>query len=114
MSRKRNYTVALKEKAVELSYVRGNVVEICRELDIPTSVLSRWHRESYAYGKNSFRAREIRNMKVKQKISGQFRTEKVAQNFEKIRFAIDTTIKNGMKVLDVLTLSAKLQLQTID
>lgn len=43
-----------KEKAVELSYALGSVVEICRELDIPTSVLSRWHRESDAYGKNSF------------------------------------------------------------
>ncbi|WP_249356548.1 IS3 family transposase [Maribacter sp. ACAM166] len=55
MSReKRNYTVEFKEKAVELSYARGSVVEICRELDIPTSVLSRWRRESGAYGKNSF------------------------------------------------------------
>ena len=54
MSReKRNYTVEFKEKAVELSYARGSVVEICRELDIPTSVLSRWRRESDAYGKNS-------------------------------------------------------------
>jgi transposase len=39
---------------VELSYARGSVVEICRELDIPTSVLSRWRRESDTYGKNSF------------------------------------------------------------
>ena len=55
MSReKRNYTVEFKEKAVELSYARGSVVEICKELDIPTSVLSRWRRESDAYGKNSF------------------------------------------------------------
>ena len=55
MSReKRNYSVEFKEKAVELSYARGSVVEICRELDIPTSVLSRWRRESQAYGKNSF------------------------------------------------------------
>jgi len=55
MSReKRNYTVDFKEKAIELSYARGSVVEICRELDIPTSVLSRWRRESNAYGKNSF------------------------------------------------------------
>lgn len=55
MSReKRNYTVDFKEKAIELSYARGSVVEICRELDIPTSVLSRWRKESNAYGKNSF------------------------------------------------------------
>ncbi|HDZ03528.1 MAG TPA: hypothetical protein ENH58_00610 [Maribacter sp.] len=62
MSReKRNYSVAFKEKAVELSYARGSVVEICRELDIPTSVLSRWRRESQAYGKTVFRERETQN-----------------------------------------------------
>jgi len=55
MSReKRNYTVEFKENAVELSYARGSVVEICRELDIPTSVSSRWRRESDTYGRNSF------------------------------------------------------------
>ena len=55
MSReKRNYTTEFKEKAVELSYARCSVVEICGELDIPTSVLSRWRRESDAYGRNSF------------------------------------------------------------
>tara|TARA_R110000868_G_scaffold338730_1_gene599475 strand:- start:179 stop:466 length:288 start_codon:yes stop_codon:yes gene_type:complete len=55
MSReKKNYSVEFKEKAVELSYARGSVVEICRELDIPTSVLSRWRRETQDYGKNSF------------------------------------------------------------
>lgn len=55
MSReKRNYTLEFKEKAVELSYARGSVVEICRELDIPTSVLSRWRREAKKYGNNSF------------------------------------------------------------
>ncbi|KKL97794.1 hypothetical protein LCGC14_1830880 [marine sediment metagenome] len=55
MSReKRNYTVEFKQKAVELSYARGSVAEICRELNIPTSVLSRWRRESKDYGQNSF------------------------------------------------------------
>ena len=55
MSReKRNYTVEFKQKAVELSYARGSVIEICRELDIPSSVLSRWRRESNVYGANSF------------------------------------------------------------
>ena len=53
-SEKRNYSVAFKEKAVELSYARGSVVEICRELDVPTSVPGRWRRESQDYGKNSF------------------------------------------------------------
>lgn len=55
MSReKRNYTLEFKHKAVELSYAKGSVIEVCRELDIPSSVLSRWRRESNIYGDNSF------------------------------------------------------------
>jgi transposase len=55
MSReKRNYTPEFKQKAVELSYAKGSVIEVCRELDIPSSVLSRWRRESNIYGDNSF------------------------------------------------------------
>ena len=45
-------------------------------------------------------------------ISGQFKTERAAQNFAKIRSVIDTTIKNGMNVLEALSLIAKLQSQT--
>ena len=42
MSRvKKNYSVEFKKKAVELSFARGSVTQICKELDIPTSVLSR-------------------------------------------------------------------------
>lgn len=68
MSReKRNYTVEFKEKAVELSYARGSVVEICKELNIPTSVLSRWRRESGAYGKNSFPGKRNPNLTDEQR-----------------------------------------------
>ncbi len=42
---------------------------------------------------NNASERAIRNSKVKQKISGQYKIEKVAQNFAKIRSVIDTTIK---------------------
>ena len=52
---------------------------------------------------NNASERAIRKVKVKQKISGQFKTAKAAQNFAKIRFVIDTTIKNGMNVLDALS-----------
>ncbi len=51
---KRKYSLDFKEKAIALSYARGSVVEICRELDIPTSVLSRWRKEPNLYGKHSF------------------------------------------------------------
>lgn len=56
---------------------------------------------------NNASERAIRNIKVKQKISGQFKTEKAAKNFAKIRSIIDTTIKNGMNVLDALALIAQ-------
>ena len=53
----RNYSLEFKKKAIELSYARGSVKQICEELDIPLSVLSRWRRESKDYGKNSFPGR---------------------------------------------------------
>lgn len=58
---------------------------------------------------NNASERAIRNVKVKQKISGQFKIDRAAQNFAKIRSVIDTTIKNGMNVVEVLALIAKLQ-----
>ena len=57
---------------------------------------------------NNGSERAVRNVKVKQKISGQFKNAGTAQNFAKIRSVIDTTIKNGMNVLDALSLIAKL------
>lgn len=63
---------------------------------------------------NNASERAIRNIKVKQKISGQFKTERAAQNFAKIRSIIDTTIKNGMNVVEALALIAKVQPQSID
>ena len=62
---------------------------------------------------NNGSERAIRNVKVKQKISGQFKTEKGAKEFAVIRSIIDTTIKNGQNVLEALSLIAKLQPQTI-
>ena len=63
---------------------------------------------------NNASERAIRNIKVKQKISGQFKTEKAARNFAVIRSVIDTTIKNGMRVVEALALIAKLKPQTIN
>ncbi|VAW12234.1 hypothetical protein MNBD_BACTEROID03-470, partial [hydrothermal vent metagenome] len=57
---------------------------------------------------NNASERAIRNVKVKQKISGQFKTVRTAQNFAKIRSVIDSTIKNGMNVLETMKLIAKL------
>ena len=61
---------------------------------------------------NNASERAIRNVKVKQKISGQFKVEQAAQNFAEIRSVIDTTIKNGLNVLKALVIIAKFDLQT--
>jgi len=57
---------------------------------------------------NNGSERAIRNIKVKQKISGQFKSEEGAQNFAVIRSVIDTAIKSGERILDCLTKTAKL------
>ena len=44
--------------------------------------------------------RDIRMIKIKQKISGSFRTQKGANNFANIRSYISTVMKNGENVLD--------------
>lgn len=43
--KRESYSKAYKMKAVELSNVRGNVVEIARELGIDSGLIYRWRRE---------------------------------------------------------------------
>ena len=65
-----------------------------------------WYADVPADNNGSERA--IRNIKIKQKISGQFKTEKGANGFAVIRSIIDTVIKSGQNVMEALTLIAKL------
>ena len=53
---------------------------------------------------NNASERAIRTYKVKQKVSGLFRTEQGAMAFAIIRSVIDTTIKNGKNVWEELAL----------
>jgi hypothetical protein len=53
---------------------------------------------------NNASERAIRTYKVKQKVSGLFRTENGAKDFAIIRSVIDTTIKNGQNVWEALAL----------
>lgn len=56
-SKPKHYTLEFKQKAVELSYARSNVKQVCEDLDIIPSVLYRWRKELQQYGKNSFPGR---------------------------------------------------------
>jgi len=58
---------------------------------------------------NNASERAIRNIKVKQKISGQFKSEKGADDFCVIRSVLDTLIKRTQNILGNLTLIAKSQ-----
>lgn len=51
---------------------------------------------------NNASERAVRNIKVKQKISGQFKSDKGAETFAILRSVIDTTIKNNGNVLQTL------------
>ncbi len=55
---------------------------------------------------NNGSERAIRNIKVKQKISGQFKSLQTANIFAVLRSVIDTSIKNGNSVLKALHLIA--------
>jgi transposase len=58
---------------------------------------------------NNASEQAIRNIKVKTKVSGQFRNKdgKGADRYAKIRSVIDTTIKNGQDVFTALLCMAK-------
>jgi len=57
---------------------------------------------------NNGSERAIRNVKVKQKISGQFKSWRGVENFMVLRSITDTTLKNDQNVLRALNLIAKL------
>ena len=56
---------------------------------------------------NNGSERAIRNVKVKQKISGQFKILSAAENFAILRSIIDTAIKNNQNVLNTLSVIAE-------
>jgi len=58
---------------------------------------------------NNGSERAIRNIKVKQKVSGQFKTQRGAIIYAIIRSVTDTCIKNGQNILSAFQTIAKLQ-----
>jgi len=57
---------------------------------------------------NNASERAIRNIKVKQKVSGQFKTQRGAEIYAIIRSITDTCIKNNQNVLSAFHTIAKL------
>jgi transposase len=51
---RKKYDKEFKQKAVELSYARGNATEIADELGIDKGLLYRWRNEFKKYEGNSF------------------------------------------------------------
>jgi len=51
---RQRYDREFKQKAVELSFARGNAKEIAEELGIRPELLYRWRREYQQYESNSF------------------------------------------------------------
>ena len=61
---------------------------------------------------NNVSERAIRNIKVKQKISGQFKNIENSNYFAILRSIIDTTLKNGNDVFQTLRLLKSYQYNT--
>ena len=51
---RQSYDREFKQKALELSFARGNAKEIAEELGIRPELLYQWRREYQQYDKNSF------------------------------------------------------------
>ena len=54
MRTRKKYERDFKEKAVQLSMVRGDIQGVASELDIRPELLRRWRREFMQYSANSF------------------------------------------------------------
>ncbi len=63
---------------------------------------------------NNGSERAIRNIKVKMKISNQFKSFEFAQHYAVIRSVVDTTIKNSMNVMETLTNLANQDIRTAE
>jgi len=64
---RKKYSKAFKQKAVELSNVRGNVQEIARELGVSGDLIYRWRRELTRNGSIAFSGNGNKRLTEEQK-----------------------------------------------
>lgn len=64
---RKTYSKEFKQKAVELSNVRGNVQEIARELGIPAEFIYRWRKEQSLKPSLAFSGRGNKQLTEEQK-----------------------------------------------
>ena len=83
MKTRRNYDKDFKEKAVALSNVRGNNIEVAEELGIRPDLLSRWKREHKKYQKNSFPGKGLAKMTDEEKEIAKLRKELLEMKMER-------------------------------
>jgi len=119
--------ISLKKKLTEFSdqQAKENIAAIESQLDkLLQATVNKTHKEAVTFQKrllkyrdsiltflhyhkvppdNNSSERAVRNIKVKQKISGQFKSTRGAEDFCVIRSVIDTLIKRSENVLQNLT-----------
>ena len=72
---RKKYSKEFKQKAVELSNVRGNVQEIARELGVPAEFIYRWRKEQTLNPSLTFSGNGNRQLTEEQKELAKLRKE---------------------------------------
>ena len=72
---RKNYSKEFKQKAVELSNVRGNVQEIARELDVKAELIYRWRNEFNSNPSLAFSGKGNKQLTDEQKELARLRKE---------------------------------------
>ena len=83
MKTRKKYSSEFKEKAVQLSNHRGNVVQVAEELGIRSDILRRWIREFSKYDKNSFPGQGNPKMTEEERELAQLRKELYEMKMER-------------------------------
>jgi transposase len=72
---RKSYSKEFKQKAVELSRVRGNVREIARELDVKPELIYRWSKEFENNPSLAFSGKGVKQLTDEQKELARLRRE---------------------------------------